>query len=774
MKSPTKIMEQLRQIPGLVDLRVQQPFDYPTLNIAVDRTKAMQGGFTQENVATSVLNTLSGSLQVTPMYLPELEERRRPTISSRRRRNTASIPCRICRIFRLPLPAGQRPASWPTSAAVDHGSEMAAVSHYNIRRVIDIYGAVQDRDLGAVGRDVQRMVDDNTKLLPRGTFIHVRGQLETMQSSYVGLLIGLGFAIVLIYLLIVVNFQSWLDPFIIITALPAALAGIVLMLFFTHTTLSVPALMGAIMCMGVATANSILVVTFARERLRHHDNAVQAAIEAGATRFRPVHHDRPGHDHRHGADGAGPGRRRRAKRAPGPRGDRRFALRDHRHAYFCSRRLQPAARRRKGRNATARAPLAPPPRRTHPRRSHDMTTTPNKALGPNAVKSQKPAAPPQPKKSGGWLGWMVVLILAAGIGVAIYYGIRSRVQAAATLEQVTHADAVPFVSVIHPTPGAASTELALPGSTQAFISTPIFARTNGYLKAWYADIGAHVKQGELLAVIETPELDQQLQQSQADLKNAQANLEISAATNKRYQDLVASNSVSREEADTTAADLRSKQAMVDSGEANVRRLQQLQDYEKIYAPFDGVITVRNIDIGDLVQSSDTRELFHLASIDRLRIYVSVPEVYAPLVSDGEKVPLTVDSFPGETFTGTVARNSDSIDPTTRTLNVEVDVDNPTGKLLPGAYVFAHFKFPSTAGSVTVPSTTLLFRSEGPRVGVVRDGQARLVPITIGHDYGTSLEILSGLSAADNVIVDPSDSLADGMPVQITQPKTTAP
>jgi CzcA family heavy metal efflux pump len=282
-----KMLEQLRQIPGLVDLRIQQPFDYPTLNIAVDRTKAQEGGLTQQNVATSVLNTLSGSLQVTPMYFLNWKNgvsynlaAQTPQYRVDSLQDLQNIP--------ITSPGRAAPAILADVASIDHGSEMAAVSHYNIRPVIDIYGAVQDRDLGAVSRDVQRVVDANVKSLPRGTFLHVRGQVETMHNSYVGLLIGLGFAIVLIYLLIVVNFQSWLDPFIIITALPAALAGIVLMLFFTHTTLSVPALMGAIMCMGVATANSILVVTFARERLSHHANAVQAAIEAGATRFRPV------------------------------------------------------------------------------------------------------------------------------------------------------------------------------------------------------------------------------------------------------------------------------------------------------------------------------------------------------------------------------------------------------------------------------------------------------------------------------------------------------
>ena len=314
---------------------------------------------------------------------------------------------------------------------------------------------------------------------------------------------------------------------------------------------------------------------------------------------------------------------------------------------------------------------------------------------------------------------------------------------------------MPFVSVIHPTANAASTEISLPGDTQAFISTPIYARTNGYLKNWYADIGAHVKAGQLLAEIETPELDQQLQQAQSDLKNAQANLQISQATNKRYQGLIAAHCglAARKPTPRRRTCTRSRRWSMRArptfgGCCNCRTSR------RSIAPFDGVITARDTDIGALIAPNDTRELFHLAAINKLRIYVSVPEVDAPLVHDGDKASLTVDSFPGETFTGTIVRNSDNIDPMTRTLNVEVDVDNPTGKLLPGAYVFVHFKFPATAGSVTVPSNTLLFRSEGPRVGVVRDGHAKLVPITIGHDYGTALEVLSGLSAQDNVIVDP--------------------
>jgi CzcA family heavy metal efflux pump len=282
-----KIMTQLRQVPGLVDLRIQQPFDYPTLEVAVDRTKAAQGGFTEANVASSVLNTLSGSLQITPMFFLNWKNgvnynlvAQTPQYSTQSLQDLQNIP--------ITVPNKSTQEILGDVASVSRSSEMAAVSHYNIRRVVDIYGAVQGRDLGSVGRDVAKIVQQNTKDLPRGTFINIRGQVQTMQSSYVQLLEGLVFAIVLIYLLIVVNFQSWLDPFIIITALPAALAGIVLFLFFTHTTLSVPALMGAIMCMGVATANSILVVTFAKERLAHHGDALQAAIDAGGTRFRPV------------------------------------------------------------------------------------------------------------------------------------------------------------------------------------------------------------------------------------------------------------------------------------------------------------------------------------------------------------------------------------------------------------------------------------------------------------------------------------------------------
>jgi RND family efflux transporter MFP subunit len=355
--------------------------------------------------------------------------------------------------------------------------------------------------------------------------------------------------------------------------------------------------------------------------------------------------------------------------------------------------------------------------------------------------------------------------VAVLIGIIVYRGIGSRVSAEAALTVETEAAAIPSVAVVHPTLGSPSQEIVLPGNAHAFTDTPIYARTSGYLKAWHADIGARVHQGDLLAEIETPELDQQLQQAEADLNTARATLDIAAITNTRWQQLVAKRAVSLQEADQAKSDFVGKQAMLAASEANVRRLKQLQDFEKVTAPFDGVITARNTDIGALITAGPTagpsKELFHLASLQQLRVYTSVPEVHAAAVRNGERVTLTQDAYPGQVFSGIIVRNSNAIDQTTRTLNVEVDVDNPTGRLLPGAYLFVHFRAPGASHSVTIPSNTLLFRSEGLRVGVVRNGHVQLVPVTIGHDLGSAVEVLSGLTVKDAVVVDPSDSLTNG-------------
>jgi RND family efflux transporter MFP subunit len=373
----------------------------------------------------------------------------------------------------------------------------------------------------------------------------------------------------------------------------------------------------------------------------------------------------------------------------------------------------------------------------------------------------------EPKLTRGtWIGMAVVAAIVAAV---VIFGLMARRGSERILEKETAASAIPSVNVVYPAPSTLSSEIALPGNTQAYMDTPIYSRTNGYLKSWYFDIGAHVHKGQLMAQIETPEVDQQLQVAQADLKSAEANLDLANTTSTRYQNLLKTNSVSKQETDVAMSDASAKKAAVDASMANVRRLEQLQSFEKVYAPFDGIVTARNTDVGRLIsagQNTTPQELFHLAAIGKLRVYVAVPEAYSAAIKDGSKATLTLDEYPGKTFEGTIARNSNAIDQSTRTLNVEVDVDNPKAELLPGAYVFVHFKVPEHAASLMIPSNTLLFRSEGLRVGVVRDGRVQLVPVKIGKDSGATVEIASGLSANDAVILDPSDSLASGQEVQI--------
>jgi RND family efflux transporter MFP subunit len=364
---------------------------------------------------------------------------------------------------------------------------------------------------------------------------------------------------------------------------------------------------------------------------------------------------------------------------------------------------------------------------------------------------------------------LVAVAVLAGLAFLIYSGIHSRVAAESQLMKRTEEAAIPTVAVICPKEGAPTQEIILPGNTQAFSDAPLFARTSGYLKRWYFDIGAHVQKGQLLAEIETPEVDQQLRQAQAELDTAQANLNIAKITAARWQDLVSTGSVSQQETDQAVSNLSAVKATAESNAANVRRLQELQSFEKIYAPFDGIITARNTDIGALIDagaSTQPKELFHIAAIRTLRVYVSIPEVYSRAARSGAPATLTLDEFPGQTFHGTLVRNANSIDVASRTLLVEVDVDNPTGQLLPGAYGFVHLKLPDETRSVTIPSNTLIFRKEGLQVGLVHNGKAELVPVKIGRDYGNTVEIVSGLQPTDAIIVDPSDSLVTGLPVRL--------
>ena len=377
-------------------------------------------------------------------------------------------------------------------------------------------------------------------------------------------------------------------------------------------------------------------------------------------------------------------------------------------------------------------------------------------------------APPRLTLTLGIAIGLVICCVAGAIAYSVVTGLASRARAATTLRQQTLEMAVPAVSVIHPKRGAMTEEVVLPGNAQAYVATPIFARTNGYLSKWYFDIGARVKSGQLLAEIETPKIDRQLDQARADLATTQANLDLSKTTADRYQALFKSDSVAKQDVEDKVGDLQAKKAMVDSASYNVKRLEETQRFQKVYAPFDGVITARNVDYGALINAGGNapgKELFDIASTSQLRVYVNVPQMYSRDVKPGGRAELTLAEFPGRRFPGKIVRSSDSIDPTSRTLLTEVDVDNPNGELLPGAFLSVHFKLGAKVGTVVVPVNTMIFRSEGMRVAVVRGNKAELVPITIGRDYGTEVEVLSGVTEQDEVIENPSDSLTSGTEVR---------
>src|SRR5215813_8905270 len=380
-----------------------------------------------------------------------------------------------------------------------------------------------------------------------------------------------------------------------------------------------------------------------------------------------------------------------------------------------------------------------------------------------------PYEPPKRKR----FPWVFVGILVIAV-IALTAGILPRIQARTELKKETAEMAIAVVSVVQPRRSGPAQELVLPANVQAYADAPIYARTNGYLKHWYADIGTHVKTGQLLAEIDTPEVNQQLRQAHADLATAQANLNLSKITADRYQGLLSTDSVSKQEADNAAGDYAAKLAVEQSAQANLKRLQDLQSFQKIYAPFDGVITARNTDVGALIDSGaggGTRtELFHIAQPNRPRVYINVPQNYSQVAKTGMTADLTLSEFPGKRFQGQLVRTANAIDPVSRTLLVEISVPNPTGQLFTGSYAEVHIKLPTQSSLFILPVNTLLFRSEGLRVVVVgQDQKVDLRQITIGRDLGSEVEVVAGLNGDERVIVNPPDSVIAGQTVRVTQP-----
>jgi RND family efflux transporter MFP subunit len=399
-----------------------------------------------------------------------------------------------------------------------------------------------------------------------------------------------------------------------------------------------------------------------------------------------------------------------------------------------------------------------------------MTTTETRPQVEPEYETHAPYQAPEKKSRLFLLLAFAVLVLVI-VGAYTLLERRSQYQ---TLASETEKMAVPTVSVIHPTVEPGQEDLVLPSTTQAYTESPIYARTSGYLKKWYHDIGSHVRQGELLADIDTPEVDQQLSQARADLGTAKANEDLSKITATRYQELIKTDGVSKQEVDNAVGDYAAKRAGSQSSEANVRRLEELESFKHIYAPFSGVLTRRDIDIGNLINAGNGgsgQELFNLAQTDPIRAYVRVPEIYAPTIHGGLGASLELSQYPGRRFEGKVVRTADAIDLASRTLNTEVDVPNKTGELLPGGYAQVHLEVKVTGEHLQVPVNALLFRAEGLRVVTIDEShKTHLQALTIGRDYGTTLEVLQGLRAVDWIVLNPADSLEEGMQVNVKQAK----
>jgi RND family efflux transporter MFP subunit len=369
--------------------------------------------------------------------------------------------------------------------------------------------------------------------------------------------------------------------------------------------------------------------------------------------------------------------------------------------------------------------------------------------------------------------FLVIILVILG-GVTLFER-RAQYQA---LAKETESLAIPTVAVIHPAAEASQEDLVLPGTLQAYVESPIYARTNGYLQKWYHDIGSRVQKGNLLADIDTPEVDQQLSQARADLSTAKANAHLSEITATRYAELIKTDGVSKQEVDNAVGDLEAKKATVESSEANVRRLEELESFKHIYAPFSGYITKRNVDTGTLINAGNggsSQQLFVLSQIDPIRVYLSVPETYAPSIHAGLGSFLELTQYPGQEFAGKVVRTAESIDTATRTLLTEVDVPNHNGALLPGGYAQVHLQVKVTAARLSVPVNALLFRSEGLRAVVVdANHKVHLRALTIGRDYGTALEVLQGLEESDWIVLNPADSLDEGEEVRVAMGPGVAP
>ncbi|WP_348626733.1 efflux RND transporter permease subunit [Methylocella silvestris] len=738
-----KLFARINHVPGAVDARVQQVFEAPALKVDFNRDLAGVVGLTEHDASTSLQDTLSGSSQSTPIYWLNPK-------------NGVSYPVSI----QTPqyaidtLPGLQNVlVSGPTDsqllgavATITPEPTPSVVTHYNIQPTIDIYASAEGRDLGAVRADVEKIVSETRAEAPKGATVVIRGEAATMTSAYRQLLFGLGFSILLIYLLIVVNFQSWLDSLVIILSLPAALAGIVWMLFITRTPLSAPALTGAIMCMGVATANSILVISFAREELARGVEPAAAALAAGAARFRPVLMTALAMIIGMTPMAIEPGQNMPLGRA---------VIGGLMLATCATLVFAPVL------FALLRAP-----------RSSSATMVASAASDAFRLLEGDPmpsfaVAPPSSRRLR-----ILVLGFALAIVAVAVSGVMVRAKGEQEIAARTEELAVPRVRLVTPTRGPKETELTLPGDVAAFNTGSIYARASGYVTSWKKDIGDRVKKGDVLATIDSPEVDQQLVQARAVLVSAEADARLAKVTSERWSSLVGRNIVSKQADDEKQGALAARNAAVEAAQANVARLEALASFEQLEAPFDGVVTARAVEIGDLVDSGQKsgQPLFKVSDIHAMRIYVKVPQAYIGVMEAGLKATL---DLPGrqQTFEARLVSTSDAITKSSRTALVELEAPNPDGKLWPGAFVEAHFHLPGDPRALRVPATALIFGPHGMSVATAGpDEKVVIKPVQLGRNLGEDVEVRSGIGPSDRIIDSPQETLVAG---DLVRPVETA-
>ncbi|SDR55521.1 RND family efflux transporter, MFP subunit [Paraburkholderia fungorum] len=771
MSIASHLMKDIRRIPGTVDAHIQQRNNEPAFLMNMDRTRLQQVGLTANTVARNLLISLSGSSQTSPSFWVNPQNGVEYPLSVQTPQYDLAT---IDDILRMPVSpdANVAPQLLGNLAVPQPGVQPAIVTHYNIRPAIDLYVSVEGRDLGSVAAEIDRLVDKARASLPRGTDLVVRGQVETMRSSFVGLGVGVAVAVVLVYLLMVINFQSWIDPLIIISGLPAAIAGIIWMLFATRTHLSVPALTGAIMTVGVATANSILVVAFARERLMSGATPLRAALDAGATRVRPVLMTAaamiigmiPM------ALGFGEGAEQNAPLGRAVIGGLLFATASTLLFVPVMFAGIHSRLRRKHRTGLSNELSGDPRRQIGP---DGETLEPNghsSATSVNAIDAQHvdDSLPPQRLVVRRLkIGVVVVIFVLAGAAVR---AVSENIHDSRNVANITARNSLQYVSVIVPSTSTDNISINLPGTIRGAVESPIFARATGYVLHRYVDIGERVKPGQLLADLDTPEVDQELNQAVAQRSQLTSSLSLARSSFERWQKLRQHDDVSQQALDERKNSFDQNVANLAAADANVRRLQQLESFKRVEAPFSGVVTQRNVDVGDLVEAGSGRQaLFGMAQPELLRVYVQLPQAYVQNVREGEEVTVTQPELGGQQFHGFVSHVSGAIDVPTRSLQLEVSLSNPGNVLRPGAYVEVSLAT-ATRAPLLVPSSALLFRANGPRLAVVgHDGKVRLQRIVIARDLGESLEVTSGIKASDKVIANPSDFIEDGDGVVVKSP-----